>query len=111
MWRMMETEEGLVQRLQTNTHPLHDLRINAIVQQFVSRKANGGKATIENKKVFLESVFADKELPEKVSKADKETLIAIAKDPGIELTDADFAKTAAQPMSDADLHSCRTRRR
>jgi len=34
MWRMMETEEGLMQRLQTNTHPPHYLRTNAIVQQF-----------------------------------------------------------------------------
>ncbi|MBE5798622.1 MAG: hypothetical protein E7321_01550 [Clostridiales bacterium] len=34
MCRMLVTEEGLVQRLQTGTHPPYYLCTNAIVQQF-----------------------------------------------------------------------------
>ena len=57
----------------------------------------------ENMRRFLESVSADRELMEKICKSDKETLVAMAKELGIELTDADFEKNAPQPMSDDEL--------
>lgn len=44
----------------------------------------------ENVKKFLELVSKDEALSEKVNKADKAALIAVAKELGIELSDADF---------------------
>ena len=46
----------------------------------------------ENVKTLLEKVSADKALVEKLSTLDKEGLIAAAKELGIELSEADFAK-------------------
>jgi len=57
----------------------------------------------ENLKKFLEAVSANKELAEKMSKATKEELIAIAKEMGFELTEADFEKPTAQELSDDEL--------
>lgn len=45
----------------------------------------------ENMKKFLEKVSADKALTEKVAKLDKDAVIALAKEFGFELTEADFA--------------------
>lgn len=44
----------------------------------------------ENMKRFLEKISGDRELAEKLSRAEKDALIAEAEDMGIELTDADF---------------------
>ena len=44
----------------------------------------------ENVKKFLELVSKNEALSEKVNKADKAALIAVAKELGIELSDADF---------------------
>ena len=57
----------------------------------------------ENLKKFLEAVSANKELAEKMSKATKEELIAIAKEMGFELTEADFEKPAVQTLDDDEL--------
>ena len=45
----------------------------------------------ENMKKFLSRISEDQELAEKLSKAEKEAMIAEAKEMGVELTDADFA--------------------
>ena len=46
----------------------------------------------ENMKKFLEKVSADVELAKKAMQLDKDALIALAKELGFDLTDADFAK-------------------
>lgn len=56
----------------------------------------------ENFNKFLELVSKDAELSEKVRAADMETLITIAKEVGIVLTEADFASSSIE-MSDAEL--------
>lgn len=56
----------------------------------------------ENMKKFLEEVSKNEELCAKVSSADKETLIAMAKEMGIVLGDADFEQKAEE-LSDDDL--------
>ena len=56
----------------------------------------------ENMKKFLEAVSKDEALCEKVSAADKDELIAIAKELGIALVDADFEKPAEE-LSDDEL--------
>ena len=58
----------------------------------------------ENMKKFLELVSADKQLMEKVSVAQKDMLIAIAKENGIELIEADFAAPTGE-LSDDELDS------
>lgn len=57
----------------------------------------------ENMRRFLEVFSANRELADKVNKADKEELIAIAKGLGFELSDADFIKPAVQEMDDDEL--------
>ena len=56
----------------------------------------------ENMKKFLEKVSENEELIEKVNAAGKETLINMAKELGIELTDADFEKPSVE-LSDDEL--------
>jgi len=56
----------------------------------------------ENMKNFLAKVSADKALAEKLSKLEKEALIALAKELGIELTDADFA-AQEEALSEQEL--------
>ena len=56
----------------------------------------------ENLQKFLEAVSKNEELVEKVGKADKEALIAIGKEIGFELTDADFEQPVTE-LSDDDL--------
>ena len=56
----------------------------------------------ENMKKFLELVSKSEELCEKASAADKEALIAMAKELGVALTDADFEKPTAE-LSDDEL--------
>ena len=56
----------------------------------------------ENMKKFLEAVSVNDELIEKVNKMDKDALIALAKEMGITLTDADFEKPVVE-LSDDDL--------
>jgi len=57
----------------------------------------------EDMKNFLETVSASRELTEKISTANKEELIAMAKELGIKLTDEDFVKSDVQAMSDDEL--------
>ena len=56
----------------------------------------------ENLNKFLEIVSKDAKLFEKVRTADLETLISIAKEVGIVLTEADFAPSSSE-ISDAEL--------
>ena len=56
----------------------------------------------ENFNKFLELVSKDAELSEKVRAADPETLITIAKEVGIVLTEADFAPSSTE-ISDDEL--------
>ena len=57
----------------------------------------------ENMKKFLETVSKNEELTAKIGTMDKDALIELAKELGIELTDADLEKPAAQELSDDDL--------
>ena len=57
----------------------------------------------ENLKKFLETVSKDEALTAKVSAMGKDELIALAKDLGLELTEADLTKPAAQELDDDDL--------
>ena len=57
----------------------------------------------ENFKKFLENVSADEELTKKVSnEQDVNVLIAMAKDMGLEICEADFKQTATE-LSDDEL--------
>lgn len=56
----------------------------------------------ENMKKFLELVSANEELCAKVGTAQKEELIAMAKELGVELVDADFEKPAVE-LADEEL--------
>ena len=56
----------------------------------------------ENMKNFLKKVSEDKAMAEKISKLEKEELIAAAKELGFELTDADFAHQE-EALSDQEL--------
>ena len=56
----------------------------------------------ENMNKFLELVSQNTELAAKVNVADKNELIAMAKEMGIDLTEADFAQQAAE-LSDDEL--------
>ena len=55
----------------------------------------------ESMKTFLAKVSADKALAEKAAKLDKDALIALAKDLGIELTEDDFS--AKNDVSEDEL--------
>lgn len=57
----------------------------------------------ENLKKFLEMVSKDEELSKKVSAMQKEEVLALAKDMGMELTEEDFAENAVQELDDDDL--------
>ena len=56
----------------------------------------------ENMKKFLELVSKNEELCDKANTAQKETLIAMAKELGVELTDLDFEKPTVE-LSDDEL--------
>ena len=56
----------------------------------------------ENMKKLVELVSQNTELVAKINSGDKDTLIAIAKELGIELTEADFAQQATE-LSDDEL--------
>ena len=58
----------------------------------------------ENLKKFMELASADKTLGERVGSADKEMLFIIAKENGIELTEADFAPPLGE-LSDDELET------
>lgn len=58
----------------------------------------------EKLKRFLEAVSANEELAKKASAASKEELIAMSKEPGIELTEADFKQDSAE-LSDDELNA------
>ena len=63
----------------------------------------GGKLSMtENMKKFLELVSQNTELVAKIDAVDKATLIEIAKELGIDLTEADFAQQAIE-LSDDEL--------
>ena len=57
----------------------------------------------ENMKKFLEAVSKNEELCAKIGAMGKEELIALAKELGLELTDADLEKPAVQELGDDDL--------
>jgi len=57
----------------------------------------------ENLKKFLEDVSKDAELSVKVSNMDMEELLALAKELGLELTEADLAKPAVKELKDDEL--------
>ncbi len=57
----------------------------------------------ENLKKFLETVSKDEALTAKVGTMGKDELVALAKELGIELTDADLEKPAVQELDDDDL--------
>ena len=54
----------------------------------------------ENMKKFLEKVSADKALAEKFANLDKDAVVALAKELGIELTEADFAQPEGEIAAD-----------
>ena len=57
----------------------------------------------ENLKKFLETVSKDEALTAKVGTMGKAELLALAKELGIELTEADLQKLAVQELGDDDL--------
>lgn len=58
----------------------------------------------ENMKCFLAKVSEDKALAEKASKQEKDELIVLAKEMGVNLTEADFAQTESD-ISEGELNS------
>ena len=58
----------------------------------------------ENMKCFLAKVSEDKALAEKASKLEKDELIVLAKEMGVNLTEADFAQTESD-ISEGELNS------
>lgn len=58
----------------------------------------------ENMKCFLEKVSEDKALAEKASKLEKDELIVLAKEMGVNLTEADFVQTESD-ISEVELTS------
>ena len=54
----------------------------------------------ENMKKFLEAVSKNEELTKKINTMTKEDLLALAKELGIELTEADFAESADELNED-----------
>lgn len=54
----------------------------------------------ENMKKFLEKVSADKALAEKFANLDKDAVVALAKELGIELTESDFAQPEGEITAD-----------
>ena len=57
----------------------------------------------ENLKKFLEAVSRNNELHDKFSNATKENLLEMAKELGIELTEADLEKPAVQELNEQEL--------
>ena len=57
----------------------------------------------ENMKCFLAKVSEDKALAEKASKLEKDELIVLAKEMGVNLTEADFAQTESD-ISEGELN-------
>ena len=57
----------------------------------------------DNMMEFLKAVSAKEELYAKVGTMGKDELIALAKELGLELTEADLAKPGAQEIADDDL--------
>jgi len=57
----------------------------------------------ENLKKFLEAVSKDEALTAKVGAMGKEEILALAKELGLTLTDADLEKPAVQELNDDDL--------
>ena len=57
----------------------------------------------ENMKKFLEAVSKNEELVAKIGAMGKDELITLAKELGLELTDADLTKPAAQELDDDEL--------
>lgn len=57
----------------------------------------------ENLKKFLELVSKDEALTAKIGTMGEKELIALAKELGVELTNADLAKPAVQELEDDDL--------
>ena len=58
----------------------------------------------ENMKCFLAKVSEDKALAEKASKLEKDELIVLANEMGVNLTEADFAQTESD-ISEGELNS------
>ncbi len=58
----------------------------------------------ENMKCFLAKISEDKALAEKASKLEKDELIVLAKEMGVNLTEADFAQTESD-ISEGELNS------
>ncbi len=63
----------------------------------------GSANMTENMKKFLEAVSKSEEMCAKINDMRKEELTALAKELGIELTDADFEKPAVEALDDDDL--------
>ena len=59
--------------------------------------------TTENMKKFLEAVSKDEALTAKIGAMGMEEILALAKDLGLELTEADLAKPAVQELRDDEL--------
>ena len=57
----------------------------------------------DNLKKFLEAVSEKPEMVEKVNAMSQEGVIALAKEMGFALTEADFAKPAVEELDDEDL--------
>lgn len=57
----------------------------------------------DNMKKFLEAVSKSEELTAKVGSMGKDELLALAKELGLELTEADLEKPAAEELSDDEL--------
>ena len=58
----------------------------------------------ENMKKFLEAVSKNEELTKKINTMTKEDLLALAKELGVELTEADFEKPAGE-LNDDELNA------
>jgi len=68
-----------------------------------TKKIKRGRTMTENMRKFLEAVSQNEEMTAKVGAMGKEELIALAKELGIELTEADLEKPAVQELDDDDL--------
>ena len=72
-----------------------------LTQSEIVRK--GRACMTENLKKFLEMVSKDETLSAKVGTMGKKELLALAKELGLKLTEADLAKLAVQELDDDDL--------
>jgi len=59
----------------------------------------------ENAKKFLEEISKNEELMEKVDKAGKEEILAIARELNLELSDDDFNNSESEKMSEDELNT------